>query len=636
MIIGPKGLGVTRRMNPTDWKNIFLRYEAARPAKLSDNARVVLARRYLKKDRQGKPVEKPEDMFERVAANVAEAEATFGHPDLVEPARKAFRGLMTSLDFLPNSPTLMNAGRQLQQLAACFVLPVEDSIEGIFETLKAAALIHQSGGGTGFSFSRLRPRGDYVSTSQGQASGPISFMRIFNEATRSISQGGFRRGANMGILRVDHPDVRDFIRCKEKEGEFENFNISVAVTDDFLKALAEGKTIPLRNPRNAEVVAAAGAQDLWDDIIQHAWANGEPGVFFIDRTNEKNPTPDLGRMESTNPCGEQPLLPYEACNLGSINLARFVAQGRLDYDRLRETIFLAVRFLDNTIEMSRYPLEQIDRIVKANRKIGLGVMGWADMLIDLAVPYDSDRALALARELMAFIEEQSHRASADLALTRGNFPNYDQSIFAARGKPMRNATVTTIAPTGTLSILAGCSAGIEPIYSVVFERHVLGEERLLEVQPSFQRIARDRGFYSEELMQRLVSEPPARLREIPDDVRRLFATAHTVAPKWHVRMQAAFQEETDNAVSKTVNLPYQAGVPDVDRIYRLAAALGCKGITVYRDASRAAQVLVRSNGRPMVCRECVMNIGDICPECGHQIVRESGCPVCPECGYTKC
>ena len=635
-------------MDAIDWPAVFDRHAAREAARLSDNALTVLRRRYLLKDAQGRPTEEPADMFRRVAANIAEAEARLGsEPGCrapVEQAARAFYGLMAGLDFLPNSPTLMNAGRSLQQLAACFVLPVEDSIEGIFDALKAAALIHQSGGGTGFSFSRLRPAGDYVSTSQGQASGPVSFMRIFNEATRAISQGGFRRGANMGILRVDHADIRAFLRSKEGEEAFENFNISVAVTDAFMAALEAGRDVELRNPRNGEVAGTVSARELWADIVAHAWANGEPGVFFIDRTNASNPTPALGRIESTNPCGEQPLLPYEACNLGSINLSHFLAGDpdgaeprRIDFDRLRDTVHLAVRFLDDTIEMSRYPLAAIDRVVKGNRKVGLGVMGWADLLIDLGVPYDSREALALAGQIMGFISEEARRASRSLAASRGPFPNYSESVFAQGGGPAeRNATVTTIAPTGTLSLIASCSAGIEPLYHIAYERHVLGDERLPELQPAFERLARRRGFYSDALMQRLLSEPPERIEEIPEDVRRLFATAHTVSPEWHVRMQAAFQEHVDNAVSKTVNLPRQATTDDVDGVYRLAYRLGCKGITVYRDASRAEQVLVRQNGRPMVCPECVTPGVDVCPECGAALVHESGCIVCPECGYTRC
>ena len=619
------------------WADIFEQCAARPPAALSDNARTVLAHRYLMKDADGQPIEKPEAMFRRVATNVAEAETWFDRPDLAPLAAKAFGGMLASLDFLPNSPTLMNAGRRLQQLAACFVLPIDDSIEGIFDSLKAAALIHQSGGGTGFSFSRLRPRGDTIHTSQGQASGPVSFMRIFNAATRAISQGGFRRGANMGILRIDHPDIREFIRSKQDEGEFENFNISVAVTDAFMDALESGSTVQLVSPRDGTLAETVEAADLWREIVEHAWANGEPGIFFVDRTEADNPTPLAGAIESTNPCGEQPLLPYEACNLGSINLSHFASDGRVETERLRRTIHLAVRFLDDTIAMSRYPLPEIDKVVKANRKIGLGVMGWADMLIALGVPYDSDRALELADEVMGLVAREAREASGDLARVRGPFPNHPGSVFDAPGRvPQRNATVTTVAPTGTLSLIAECSAGIEPLFHLAYQRHVLAGLRLPEVQPAFVRMARERGFYSDSLLNRLAGEPLESIEEIPEDVRRLFVTAHTVAPEWHVRMQAAFQKHVDNAVSKTVNLPNRATVADVDRIYRLAYELGCKGITVYRDASRTEQVLVRQNGRPMVCPECVTPGAEVCPECGFPLVHESTCAVCPDCGYSRC
>ncbi|NIA21508.1 MAG: adenosylcobalamin-dependent ribonucleoside-diphosphate reductase [Anaerolineaceae bacterium] len=623
-------------MQPIDWKANFERYGAREPAALSQNALAVLRRRYLLKDASGQPTEEPGEMFRRVAGNVAEAEGRLGDDSLVEPACRAFLGLMMSLDFLPNSPTLMNAGRKLQQLAACFVLPVEDSIEGIFDAVKAAALIHQSGGGTGFSFSRLRPSGDLVSTSCGQASGPISFMRVFNEATRAISQGGFRRGANMAILRIDHPDIRAFIDCKTSEDAFENFNISVAVTEEFMRQLDDGGQVVLRNPRDGSQVDSLPARRLWDNIVHHAWANGEPGLFFVDRANADHPTPALGQIESTNPCGEQPLLPYEACNLGSINLSRFADGGDVDFPRLGEAVHLAVRLLDNAIEMSRYPLPQIDQVVKGNRKIGLGVMGWADLLIEMGVAYDSDQALEVADRVMGFIAAEARRASRDLARQRGPFPNHERSIFAG-GPGQRNATVTTIAPTGTLSLIAGCSAGIEPIFNIAYERHVLGDQRLLEIQPGFERIARQRGFYSPELMARLPTESPDSLEEIPPDVRRLFVTAHDVSPEWHVRMQAAFQRHVDNAVSKTVNLPNQAGLETVDRIYRLAWELGCKGITIYRDATRRDQVLVHPNGRSMVCRECLIESeAEICPDCERQLVHESGCLVCRGCGYTRC
>jgi len=623
-------------MEPICWSAIFDRIHRRPPGSLTPNARLVLQRRYLLKDAAGRPIEDPPAMFARVADNIAEAEVRLGCSDLRDAARGAFLSAMEGLDFLPNSPTLMNAGRQLQQLAACFVLPVEDSIEGIFDAVKAAALIHQSGGGTGFSFSRLRPSGDMVSTSRGQASGPISFMRVFNEATRAISQGGFRRGANMGILRIDHPDIRDFIRCKEAEGAFENFNLSVAVTNDFMERLERNESMPLVNPRDGGQRGSVSAAELWAEIVRHAWANGEPGLFFVDRANADQPTPALGPIESTNPCGEQPLLPHEACNLGSVNLSHFAADRDIDWPALRDTVHLAVRFLDDAIEMSRYPLAAIDATVRGNRKIGLGVMGWADLLIELGIPYDSDRALETARRVMAFIQAEGRRASQHLAVERGPFPNHSRSLFAG-GPAQRNATITTVAPTGTLSLIAGCSAGIEPIFSIATERNVLGGERLLEVQPAFARIARQRGFYSDDLLERMASGDPDALARVPEDVLRLFATAHQVAPQWHVRMQAAFQEHVDNAVSKTVNLPHAARPADVDRVYRLAWQLGCKGITIYRDASRQEQVLLKSNGRSLVCRECLVeDDARMCPECGGPLVHESGCHVCHGCGYTLC
>lgn len=640
--MGLAGKGIAMAI---DWPGVFQRYAARQAAQLTENARTVLAKRYLVKDAAGRAAEQPDEMFRRVAENMAQGERRLGGTaDETTAAGQAFYGLMTSLDFLPNSPTLMNAGRKLQQLAACFVLPVEDSIEGIFESIKAAAIIHQSGGGTGFSFSRLRPRGDRVSTSDGEASGPVSFMQVFNEATRAISQGGFRRGANMGILRVDHPDIEEFIRAKETEGRMENFNLSVAVTDEFMQRLAEDGPARLVNPRSGELVRTVPARALWKEIVDRAWANGEPGLFFVDRTNADNPTPALGPIESTNPCGEQPLLPYEACNLGSVNLGHFAAGsagspqagGAVDFAGLRDAVHLGVRFLDDAIEMSRYPLPAIDAIVKGNRKIGLGVMGWADLLIELGLAYDSEEALALGRQVCGFVAEEALAASRDLAAQRGAFPNFAQSVFAARGEPgRRNATVTTVAPTGTLSLIAGCSAGIEPIFAIVFERHVLGGEELLEVQPALERAARSGGFWTEDLVSRLATEPLAAVAGVPEAVRRVFVTAHEVGPEWHVRMQAAFQQHVDNAVSKTVNLPAWATAAEVDRIYRLAYELGCKGITIYRDQSRQEQVLVRRNGRRMVCRECGTAEGEACPDCGRALEHESGSEVCPECGYTR-
>ncbi len=622
-------------MAQVDWKKISHHHAALPAAELSANAATVLERRYLLKDRAGHPAEGPDEMFRRVANNVASAES--GH-HLRQTMADAFYGLMRSMVFLPNSPTLMNAGRPLQQLAACFVLPIEDSMESIFETLKAAALIHQTGGGTGFSFSRLRPRGDLVHTSMGQASGPVSFMRVYNEATRAISQGGFRRGANIAILRADHPDVREFIACKEAEGALENFNISVAVTDEFMQAVESGGEVALVNPRDDEVWQRTSAAQLWHEIVQRAWNNGEPGLLFLDRTNSDNPTPAVGPIESTNPCGEQPLLPWEACNLGSINLARFVADGAINNQHLTSTVHLAVRFLDNAIDVSRYPLPEIGRVVWDNRKIGLGIMGWADALIALGLAYDSPEALSLAEQVMSLITREAHRASEALALERGAFGNFADSTFARQGlPPRRNATCTTIAPTGTLSLLASCSAGIEPLYSVAHERHVLGGERLLELQAEFEQMAVARGLDRAALADRLSANSPREIAELPDDVRRVFVTAHDIPAENHVRMQAAFQRHVDNAVSKTINLPASATVDEVDKAYRLAWRLGCKGITIYRDKSRASQVLVRSNGRPMICPDCVdLGATEICPECGAVLNVESACNLCPSCGYSKC
>ncbi|NPV53803.1 MAG: vitamin B12-dependent ribonucleotide reductase [Firmicutes bacterium] len=559
----------------------------------------VLERRYLKK-KDGKPAEGPEDMFRRVAGNIAQVESrvygkTEGEAKKIE---EAFFDMMVNLEFMPNSPTLMNAGRELQQLAACFVLPVEDSMEGIFDAVKYAALIQKSGGGVGFAFSRLRPKGDEVSSTGGVASGPVSFMKVFNAATNAVKQGGKRRGANMGILRVDHPDIFEFITSKRDDKELTNFNISVAATDAFMEAVKADEPFDLVNPRTGEVVKTVRARDIFDAIVDGAWKNGDPGIIFIDRINRDNPTPQLGVIESTNPCGEQPLLPYEACNLGSINLAHMVRQNEkgkpeIDDSHLEDTVRLAVRFLDDVIDASRYPLEQIEKMVHGNRKIGLGVMGFADMLIKLSVPYDSDEAVEKAREVMSFIQRAARDASADLARERGPFPNFKGSIYDVPGGPMlRNATITTIAPTGTISIIAGCSSGVEPLFAVCYVRNVLDNDKLIEVNPLFQDIARERGFYSDELMKRIAEVGSVRgIPEIPEDIQRLFATAHDISPEWHVRIQAAFQEFTDNAVSKTVNLRHDATRDDVRSALMLAYELGCKGITVFRDRSRESQVL---------------------------------------------
>jgi ribonucleoside-diphosphate reductase alpha chain len=564
---------------------------------LSDNALTVLTRRYLKKDINGNVIESPEQMFRRVAHHIAMAEKKYSDTAPVDKVEDTFYRMMTEFRFLPNSPTLMNAGRLLGQLAACFVLPVEDSMDGIFDSLKSAALIHKSGGGTGFSFSRLRPKKSRVGTTGGIASGPVSFMKIFNTATEQVKQGGTRRGANMGILRVDHPDIMEFIHCKNNNKDLNNFNISVSVTDAFMEAVSEDRNYDLIDPRDNSKVGEAGSAEVYEAIVKQAWENGDPGVIFLDRINRDNPTPELGEIESTNPCGEQPLLPLEACNLGSINLAKYVIENQvdpaIDYEGLKDLIWRSVRFLDNTIDMSRYPLNEIDEMVKGNRKIGLGVMGFADMLYQLKVPYNSEKALEIAEEVMGFIQKESHEASKYLAEERGVFSNFDRSIFKGKeGHAYRNATTTTIAPTGTLSIIAGCSSGIEPLFALSFVRRVMDNDELVEVNPYFETTAKERGFYSHELMDRIAKKGSIRdMNEVPEDVREIFVTSHDVTPEWHIRMQAAFQRHTDNAVSKTVNLPMDATMDDVSKVYNLAYKLGCKGVTIYRDGSKENQVL---------------------------------------------
>jgi ribonucleoside-diphosphate reductase alpha chain len=597
-----KEYGVTKTQNLKLASSVFIKKESL---VLSENARTVLERRYLRKDPEGRLIETPEDMFRRVARHISKAEAAYGDENHVKEMEEAFYRMMTEFKFLPNSPTLMNAGRRLGQLAACFVLPVEDSMEGIFDALKNAAMIHKSGGGTGFSFSRLRPKNSKVGTTGGIASGPVSFMKIFNTATEQVKQGGTRRGANMAILRVDHPDIVEFISCKKNHRELNNFNISVGVTDAFMDALGQGKPYDLIDPRDSQKAGELDAEEVYHLLVYQAWENGDPGVIFLDRINRDNPTPALGEIESTNPCGEQPLLPMEACNLGSVNLAKFVSSrgegsASVDFEGLREIVWRSVRFLDNVIDMSEYPLPEIEKMARGNRKIGLGVMGFADMLFQLGVPYDSEQALDVAEKVMAFIREEAREASVALGRERGVFPNLEKSVFKGRQESLfRNATTTTIAPTGTLSIIAECSSGIEPLFALSFVRRVMDNDELVETNPYFERVARERGFYSQEFMEGIARKGSIRHMDgIPKDVREVFVTAHDVTPEWHVRMQAAFQKHTDNAVSKTVNLPRDATVEDVLKVYNLAYELGCKGVTIYRDGSKENQVLsVEDQGR---------------------------------------
>ena len=580
------------------------------PATLSDNARVVMERRIVARDENGDPIETAEQCFQRVARNLSEAELRFGGTEEDRAATEEdFYRLLSSVDFLPNSPTLVNAGRDLQQLSACFVLPVPDSIDGIFKAIRDTAVIHKSGGGTGFAFSRLRPANDRVRSTMGVASGPVSFMTVFDSATEAIKQGGTRRGANMGILRIDHPDIDEFISMKADMTTLTNFNISVAVTDAFMEALANAADYDLISPKNGEVVDRRNAREVWQTMLENAWQNGDPGVVFIDRINDgrANPVPSRGPIESTNPCGEQPLYAYDSCNLGSINLAHFVvgeAGARtVDFERLGTAVHRCVHLLDNVIEMNHYPIEEIEETSRAIRRIGLGVMGWADLLLELHIPYDSEEALALARDVMGFMQREADAASHQLSAVRGNFPEWGESIYGPGGSegpmPLRNSTRTTIAPTGTLSIIANCSGGVEPVFALAFVRsHYLDKDdptkrtELNEVNEQFERAAKAEGFHSQELIDFLAHGGQLADRaDVPDWVKRVFVTAHDIAPEAHVRTQAAFQEGTDNAVSKTINFPNSATVADVAEAYQLAYDTGCKGITIYRDGSRDLQVL---------------------------------------------
>jgi ribonucleoside-diphosphate reductase alpha chain len=575
--------------------------QLAADIKLSDNALRVLERRYLTKDGEGKVTETPQELFRRVARHIASAELLYDSKADVSFWEETFYQLMAKLEFLPNSPTLMNAGHELGQLSACFVLPIEDSMESIFDAVKYTALIHKSGGGTGFSFSRLRPTSDRVGSTGGIASGPISFMRAFDVTTDVIKQGGMRRGANMAILNVEHPDILKFITAKEDPEALTNFNLSVAVTEKFMKAVEKGTDYNLVNPRTGEVTDKLNAKEVFDRIVDMAWKTGDPGIVFIDRINDKNPVRHLGKIESTNPCGEQPLLPFESCNLGSINLSKMVAdkdgQPYIDYDKLSQTVKLAVRFLDNVIDVNQFPLPQIEKMTKTTRKIGLGVMGFADMLIQLGIPYDSEKALEQAKDLMKIMSDEATEASKELAEDRGVFPAFEGSDYASEDLKVRNATRTTIAPTGTLSIIANCSSGIEPLFALSYVRHILEGEEFIEVNPYFEETAKSGGFYSPDLMKQLAEGKRLKdIEEIPEEIKRLFITAHDISPEWHVKMQAAFQKSTHNAVSKTVNFPREATPEDIAKVYMLAYQEDLKGITIYRDRSRESQVLTVGEG----------------------------------------
>lgn len=657
----------------------------------SENAIKVLEKRYLKRDKDGNCTETPSDMFKRVAETIAKGDLNFGKSqEEVNQLSKRFYDAITHRFFMPNSPTLMNAGRELGQLAACFVLPVEDSLEGIFETIKNTALIHQSGGGTGFSFSRLRPKNSVVKSTMGVSSGPVSFMEVFNAATEAVKQGGTRRGANMGILRVDHPDIIEFINCKSDNDKLNNFNISVAITDKFMDAYLKGEDYDLVNPQNNEVVGRMCAKDVFDLIVDCAWRNGEPGVVFIDKMNADNPTPLIGAIESTNPCGEVPLLPYEACNLGSINLGLMMKEGNgsmnVDWDLLEKTVRTAMRFLDNVIEVNKYPLPQISELVSNNRKIGLGVMGWADMLMKAGISYSSEEGTKLAGQVMEFIDYISKSESIELAKERGRFNNFKGSIYDQpnylfnkfKGKSagkisddmwakldsdiqkygLRNATTTCIAPTGTISMIAGASGGVEPLFGLVFSRLIMDGTEMLEVNPIFKDYMLSHNLYSDDLMAQIAKDGSlSHVEGVPKEIKRIFVTAHDVAPYWHVKMQAAFQLHVDNAVSKTVNFVESATREDIKEVYILAYKNNLKGITVYRNNSRQFQPMnldtkkkepkiemkpIEKNSEPKVeeKREEYNPTGEIktikCPECGNEIQMAEGCFICLNCGYSGC
>ena len=560
--------------------------------KLPVNAVRILKKRYLLQDESGNLIETPKKMFERVAREVANADRLYGKKFNAEETERKFYRVMSNLEFIPNSPALINAGTRMGQLSACFVLPIEDSMKSIFEAVKVMALIHQSGGGTGFSFSKLRPKGDLVKSTKGIASGPVSFMRVFDMATDIIKQGGRRRGANMGILRVDHPDILEFITAKTREGAFTNFNLSVAITDKFMRLLEADKEYELINPRTGKPIRKLRTRDVFNLIIATAWKTGDPGLVFIDRINRKNPTPHIGIIESTNPCGEQPLLPYESCVLGSINLLKMVEKKKINWQKLKGVVRTAVHFLDNVIDVNKYPLSQIERMTKGNRKIGLGVMGFAEMLIKLCIPYNSQEGIHVAERVMKFITREAREKSRKLAELRGVFPNFKGSIWDKRKINVRNASLTTIAPTGTISTIAGCSSGIEPLFAISYIRNILEGTQFLETNSLFEEMAIDKGFYDKKLLMEIAKKGSIQhMNKIPRSIRKIFVTAFDISPEWHVKMQAAFQKYTDNAVSKTVNLLYEATVEEVEKVYKLTYKLGCKGVTIYRYGSKPQQVL---------------------------------------------
>lgn len=608
--------------------------------KLSDNSLKVLEKRYLKKDENGKVIETPQEMFSRVAKTIAAADRIYRRTeDEINALERKFLEMMEGLEFMPNSPTLMNAGRELSQLSACFVLPIEDSMESIFDSIKFTALIHKSGGGTGFSFSRLRARSSTVKSTGGIASGPVSFMKVFDSATQAVKQGGTRRGANMGILRVDHPDIMDFIVCKESDKDITNFNISVAVTEDFMRRALKDEEYDLIDPNTKRAVKKLKAKMVFDLMVKMAHKNGEPGIIFIDRINNNNPTPQLGKIESTNPCGEQPLLPFESCNLGSINLYALLKQSsgkyEIDWDRLREVTHLAVHFLDNVIDVNKYPLPQIEKMTKQTRKVGLGIMGWASALAKMLIPYDSEEALALAEKVMQCIQTEARKESTDLARSRGVFPAFKGSTFEAGNLRLRNATLTTIAPTGTISIIAGpCSSGIEPIFALCYQRaNVLDNDKMMEVEPAFKEIMEERGLYARKLMEKIAEKGSVKdLKEVPEDIRRAFVTSHDISPEWHIKMQAVFQKYTDNAVSKTINFHEDATADQVRQAYLFAYEMGCKGLTIYRDNSRSEQVLNVGTKDPSKKEASKPAEGKIAPRPRPEVVMGTTTKVSTGCG----